>query len=379
MAKETRHKTKYPGVFYVEKKHELSGKPEKVYFIRYRKHGKQVEEKAGRQHRDDMTPAKASKLRAMKIDGDLPTNDEVRIAKKAEKEAANARWTIDKLWNEYVRQRGEVTKSLKSDINRYNRYLKDGFGNMETGELRTIEIDRLRSDLLKKLSPQTTKHVLALLKRIVNFSIKKGLCAAPDPRVLHFEMPKIDNIKTESMTSKQLKAYWQALDEEEDQNAASLIRLALATGMRRGALFALKWEDVDFEKRFITLRGEAAKKGKTEKIPMAQLAYDILKQVEQGESEYVFPGHDGGKRKEFVRIARRVRDKAGLPKDFRPLHGLRHTFASLLASSGKVDLYTLQKLLSHGSPQMTQRYAHLADESLRRAASVADDVLGGGE
>lgn len=111
---------------------------------------------------------------------------------------------------------------------------------------------------------------------------------------------------------------------------------------------------------------------------MAQLAYDILKQVEQGESEYVFPGHDGGKRKEFVRIARRVRDKAGLPKDFRPLHGLRHTFASLLASSGKVDLYTLQKLLSHGSPQMTQRYAHLADEALRRAASVADDVLGGG-
>jgi len=379
MAKETRHKTKYPGVFYVEKKHELTGKPEKVYFIRYRKHGKQVEEKSGRQHRDDMTPAKASKLRAMKIDGDLPTNDEVRIAKKAEKEAANARWTIDKLWNEYVRQRGEVTKSLKSDINRYNRYLKDGFGNMETGELRTIEIDRLRSDLLKKLSPQTTKHVLALLKRIVNFSIKKGLCAAPDPRVLHFEMPKIDNIKTESMTSKQLKAYWQALDEEEDQNAASLIRLALATGMRRGALFALKWEDVDFEERFITLRGEAAKKGKTEKIPMAQLAYDILKQVDQGESEYVFPGHDGGKRKEFVRIARRVRDKAGLPKDFRPLHGLRHTFASLLASSGKVDLYTLQKLLSHGSPQMTQRYAHLADEALRRAASVADDVLGGGD
>ncbi|WP_321403464.1 site-specific integrase [Maridesulfovibrio sp.] len=377
MAKETRHKTKYPGVFYVEKKHELSGKPEKVYFIRYRKHGKQVEEKAGRQHRDDMTPAKASKLRAMKIDGDLPTNDEVRIAKRAEKEAENARWTIDKLWNEYVRQRGEVTKSLKSDINRYNRYLKDGFGNMETAELRTIEIDRLRSDLLKKLSPQTTKHVLALLKRIVNFSIKKGLCAAPDPRLLHFEMPKIDNVKTESMTSKQLKAFWQALDEEEDQNAASLIRLALATGMRRGALFALKWEDVDFEERFITLRGEAAKKGKTEKIPMAQLAYDILKQVDQVESEYVFPGHDGGKRKEFVRIARRVRDKAGLPKDFRPLHGLRHTFASLLASSGKVDLYTLQKLLSHGSPQMTQRYAHLADEALRRAASVADDVLGG--
>ncbi|MBI9109940.1 site-specific integrase [Maridesulfovibrio ferrireducens] len=379
MAGAKRIKTNYPGVFFIESVHELTKKIEKVYYVRFRKNGKLVEEKVGRQYRDDMTPAKASKLRAMKIDGDIPTNDEARVAQKAAKEAEHAKWTVGKIWDEYLRQRGEVTKSLRSDINRYNKYLKDQFENYETEELRTIEIDRLRSDLLKKLSPQSTKHVLALLKRIVNFSIKKGLCHAPDPRLLHFEMPKVDNTKTESMTQEQLKAFWRALDEEVDQNAASLLRLALATGMRRGALFALKWEDIDFEERFITLRGEAAKKRKTEKIPMAQLTYDILRQIDQVESEYVFPGHDGSMRTEFVRIARRVRDKAGLPKDFRPLHGLRHTFASLLASSGKVDLYTLQKLLSHGSPQMTQRYAHLADESLRRAASVADDVLGGGD
>ncbi|MBR3665165.1 MAG: hypothetical protein IKN64_11045 [Desulfovibrio sp.] len=46
-----------------------------------------------------------------------------------------------------------------------------------------------------------------------------------------------------------------------------------------------------------------------------------------------------------------------------------------MASSGKVDLYTLQKLLTHSSPQMTQRYAHLADEALRRAAAVADSMV----
>lgn len=63
--------------------------------------------------------------------------------------------------------------------------------------------------------------------------------------------------------------------------------------------------------------------------------------------------------------------------DFRPLHGLRHAYASFLASSGKVDLYTLQKLLTHSSPQMTQRYAHLADEALQRAAQVSDNIFGG--
>jgi len=50
---------------------------------------------------------------------------------------------------------------------------------------------------------------------------------------------------------------------------------------------------------------------------------------------------------------RKIKEAAGLPKDFRALHGLRHVFASMLASSGQVDLYTLQKLLTHKSPGMT--------------------------
>ena len=93
------------------------------------------------------------------------------------------------------------------------------------------------------------------------------------------------------------------------------------------------------------------------------------------DSDYVFPGKDGGKRSDYRRIARRVKEKAGLPDDFRPLHGLRHNFASRLASSGDVELYVLQKLLTHTSPQMTQRYAHLRDETLKKAASIADSML----
>ena len=80
-------------------------------------------------------------------------------------------------------------------------------------------------------------------------------------------------------------------------------------------------------------------------------------------------------RSDYRRIARRVKEKASLPKDFRPLHGLRHNYASRLASSGEVELYILQKLLTHSSPQMTQRYAHLRDETLMKAASIADSMI----
>ena len=48
----------------------------------------------------------------------------------------------------------------------------------------------------------------------------------------------------------------------------------------------------------------------------------------------------------------------------------------MLASSGQVDLYTLQKLLTHKSAAMTQRYAHLRDDALRQASNLAGDLIG---
>ena len=173
----------------------------------------------------------------------------------------------------------------------------------------------------------------------------------------------------------QLEKLVAALEEEKSINSGAVyMYIILLTGIRRSAALALKWDDIDKERMTICLRGDAAKKGKTEIIPMSQAARSILVPLPHG-SNYVFPGKDGGQRQDFRRVALRVKKKAGLPDDFRPVHGLRHAYASFLASSGKVDLYTLQKLLTHSSPQMTQRYSHLADEAMQRAASVADEIF----
>ena len=71
----------------------------------------------------------------------------------------------------------------------------------------------------------------------------------------------------------------------------------------------------------------------------------------------------------------KIKGKAKLPKEFRVLHGLRYVYASMLASSGKVDMYTLQKLLTHKSPNMTQRYAHLRDDALKSVSEVAGGLM----
>lgn len=370
-----RIKTKYPGVFYrIARRIGTTNAEEQVYYIVFKRHGKVIEEKVGRQHADAMTAAKASQIRIARIEGKQLSRKEIAINQQEAAKALAERNTIERLW--YTYREASPDRNWKSDISNYELYLKAYFAKKLPENIRTLEVDAVAQQMKKAgKSPQTIKHTLGLLRRIIRFGIKKGLCPAIDPATLYFEMPVVDNTKTECLTQEQLKRYLEALDKEPDQNAASLLRLALATGMRKGALLALQWADIDFEKGFVTLRGDVAKKGKTERIPLSESARTVLLHVQRTDSPFVFPGKDGGQRTTFTRIARRVRDAAGLPKDFRPLHGLRHAYASFLASSGKVDLYTLQKLLTHSSPQMTQRYAHLADEALQRAASVVDDIL----
>jgi integrase len=369
--------TAYRGVFTIEKLCIGSAtKKERVYYIRYRAggNGKMVEERLGRES-EGWSAARANQERSLRAAGKSLSNQAKRDAADAARKAEDGKPTIEKLWRQYD-ENNAGRRSRYEDVNRYSLHLAGSFGGKTPDELVTLDIDRLRINKLKTYSPQTVKHILTLLKRIVAYGVKKGLCPQPEPSRLNFTFPKVDNQKTENLTREQIAAYLAALDAEPDQNLASVLRLALTTGMRKGAILALQWGDIDFERGFITLRGESAKSGKTQRIPVSSEATDILLNIERGGSPFVFPGKGGKPRKNISFIACRVRDRAGLPKDFRPLHGLRHTFASWAVSNG-IDLFTAQKLLTHATPAMTQRYAHLADEALRRAADITGALFKG--
>ena len=364
-----RFQTKYPGVSYIMGTDPATGKPERIYYIRYRKDGKAIEEKIGRQNSDKMNPKRAADARVRRMHGEEPTNQERREAEKAARLAEEGRWTIDKLWKEYKAQKGAYP-ALGSDKSNY-KHIEAHYADKEPSELVQLDIDRLRINRLKKLKPQTVKHVLQLLNRIINFGVNKGLCAGLGFKI---QMPTVRNLKTEDLTRDQLKALIKAIDEDPDIMVAGMMRMALFTGMRRGEIYKLRWKDIDFERGFIHIR--APKGGADQKIPLNAAARDLLESHPRTYgSPYVFPGRSGGQRTECRVSVNRIRTAAKLPKDFRPFHGLRHVYASMLASSGQVDLYTLQKLLTHKSPVMTQRYAHLRDEALRRASDLASELI----
>ena len=358
MPKITREKTPYPGVYYIDGQ-ATDGRAEKIYYIFYRKAGKQIEEKAGRQFKNKMTPAKAARIRTQRIEG-AQSNRERR------EEAIQEVWTLTRLWQEYSASR----VLSDTDRSRYAKHLQPALGNKEPQHLAPLDVDRVRLKLARACAPQTVKHVLVLLNRLVNFGVKKGLCPGLSFKI---EMPRVDNIKTEDLNPEQLAALLDAINQDNDPQVTNLMRLALCTGMRRGELFKLQWQDIDFDRGFILIRDP--KGGKSQSIPLNQAAREVLEAHPRFEA-LVFPGRGGKQRNSIRRAANRIKAAAGLPADFRPLHGLRHVYASMLASSGQVDLYTLQKLLTHKSPGMTMRYAHLRDEALRRASDLAGDLVG---
>jgi len=148
-----------------------------------------------------------------------------------------------------------------------------------------------------------------------------------------------------------------------------MVLLALNTGMRRGELFNLKWTDVAFDRSMLTIQGKTAKSRKTRHVPMTDEAFDTLKlwSEKPQNSDYVFPGDDGGRLKRICYLWFHLMKDAEIQK-FR-FHDCRHTFASRLVMRG-VDLNTVRELLGHANIEMTLRYAHLAPVKLATAIAT---------
>ena len=151
---------------------------------------------------------------------------------------------------------------------------------------------------------------------------------------------------------------------------APLVRLALATGARKGELMGLQWPDVSLERR--SVRFLDTKNGDSRTVPLAPSAVEVLKAWKQGRLPVgpVFP--------ESVDVVdkfwRAARADAGLPT-FR-FHDLRHSAASYLAMSG-ASLMDIAAILGHKTLAMVKRYSHLSEQHTTAAVDrMAEKYLG---
>ena len=125
----------------------------------------------------------------------------------------------------------------------------------------------------------------------------------------------------------------------------------------------LRWADVDVDGR--CLRLPDSKTG-PKTIPLNSAALELLSEIErQDENPFVIPGRKRGRPLTSLQSQwERLRSRAGL-EDVR-IHDLRHSFASFGVNLG-LPLPMIGAVLGHSNASMTERYAHLADDPVRKA------------
>ena len=162
------------------------------------------------------------------------------------------------------------------------------------------------------------------------------------------------------LSEKERNALLAACEKSSNPNLYIVVVLALTTGARFSEIISLKWENIDFKRKYLYLLN--TKNNERRSIPISAHAYKLLeeyKKIRRINTKYVFPGKTGKKPIELKRQWENAIEVAKL-EDFH-FHDLRHTAASYLAMNG-ASLLEIAHVLGHKTLEMVKRYSHLSEQ-----------------
>src|SRR5712692_7155854 len=235
------------------------------------------------------------------------------------------------------------------------------------------QVEDFKLKRAQKVSRGTTDKDLAVLKALFNWCIAHRLAVSnPVRRVKLFHE---DNSRLRYLTRQEYDRLIEAARTiTTSPYLEEKIVLAAHTGLRRGSLFNLRWEQVDLENR--VMRIPRTKSGRPLSLPLNATALKTLKALDEAktpESQYVFPhksGPNAGEPVQDIKNGFHAALAIAEIEDF-TWHDLRHTFASWLMMRG-ASLRSVAELLGHQSMKMTMRYAHLSPAFLSAQVSLLD-------
>jgi len=144
-----------------------------------------------------------------------------------------------------------------------------------------------------------------------------------------------------------------------------ILTIAMNTGMRRGEILGLKWDDVNMKERFIYVRD--SKNNESRDIPINDVLMETLESVKNNSNSKYVLDRNGNPIKSFKKGFYSALRRSGIKKC--RFHDLRHTFATRLIMA-RVDIVTVQELLGHKDIRMTKRYSHPTPEHKKQAVDM---------
>jgi site-specific recombinase XerD len=217
----------------------------------------------------------------------------------------------------------------------------------------------------EKWSPATINRHRALLSLTYRLAIRNGKIKENPARLVRHRLE--DNARIRFLSPEEETKLRKTIEAACPERIAEL-DVALNTGIRLGEQYRLRWEDVSFTRRMLSI--PRSKNGSTRHVPLNKAALGALESLAKrtSGSEFVCGGATEPRRW-FEPVV-----KAASLEAF-TWHCLRHTFASRLVMAG-VDIRTVQELLGHKTIGMTVRYSHLAPKHTLAAVERLDAPTG---
>ncbi|HYX30679.1 MAG TPA: site-specific integrase [Pyrinomonadaceae bacterium] len=254
--------------------------------------------------------------------------------------------------------------------------LKDHFGmrllrGITHSDIREFRAVRLatKTKAKKQRTIAAVNRELEKMRRLLNIAEREGWILrnpmrSGDPLISMADERKRERIVTREEELRLLAA----CENRYRKHLRPILICALDTGMRRGEILGLKWSDVDFEERVLTIRAFNTKTMQERQVSLTtRLMIELEKVWEESPKnrDFLVFGFTDNVKKSWTS----VRTKAGLP-DVR-FHDLRHTAATRLVAA-HLPLPEVGRVLGHTQANTTYRYVNANIETTRRAAALLD-------
>ena len=278
-----------------------------------------------------------------------------------------------------------------------DNHIKPNIGNIPIEKLTTMDLQKFYRKLLTKgrverieakdqpkgLSAKTVRNINQVISSAMDLAVAQKIIPANPTNAC--ALPKIEHQEMQTIPAEQLQAF---LQEAKATGVYEMYYIELATGLRRGELLGLKWQDIDWKNGVIKVRRQVARvdgqikeaplktKNSYRAVSISPQAIEVLREQKRKTNDtYVFPSPNGGpiSPDSVNNMLKRVLERAGIPKV--RFHDLRHTFATIALQNG-VDIKTVSGMLGHFSAGFTlDTYAHVTTSAQKEAAQTMGNIL----
>jgi len=255
---------------------------------------------------------------------------------------------------------------------------KRELGHCLLSDIKPSHIAQKRDELLsqdtffkKPRSSTTVVRYIASLSHAFSIAVKEWEWMDENP-VCKINKPKLPQGRIRFLNESEKNRLLETCKQSNSSCLYPIVVLALTTGMRKGEILTLTWDDIDFQRGAILLH--TTKNGERRLIPLIGLSLELIKKLNVDHSNLlVFPSPSNPNQPLDIRSAwERALRKADII-NFK-FHDLRHKAASYLAMNN-ASLIEIGTLLGHKTVQMTKRYAHLSNSHLVSMTQNLNDTL----